>query len=131
MGKIDPLAKNKILVVDDDLDTVEILRVKLEAAGFTVIVARDGHECLARCEEIEPCLLIVDVMMPKMSGFKVVKLLKSDKRFETMPVIILTARAQDADRQMALSAGADAYITKPFDLDELLKKVKQLVKISV
>ncbi len=120
--------KKKILVVDDDLDTVEILRIKLEGAGFKIIVGRDGQECLDKCQSEEPNLIIVDVMMPKISGFKAVKLLKSDKRFENMPIILLTARTQEADRQMAEAIEADGYITKPFDPDGVLKQVKELLE---
>lgn len=118
----------KIMVVDDDLDTVEILKLKLEGAGFAVITARDGQECFNKCQETEPDLLIVDVMMPKLSGFKVAKMLKNDKRFENMPIIILTARAQETDRQMSAAVEASAYITKPFDPDEVLKTVRKLLK---
>ncbi len=120
--------KKHVLVCDDDLDTVEILRIKLENAGFGVIVARDGQECLEKFQQATPGLLIVDVMMPKFSGFKVVRLLKSDKRFAGIPMVILTARTQEADKQMSVSVEADAYITKPFNLDALLETVKKLIK---
>jgi|TARA_B100000315_G_scaffold255095_1_gene297564 CheY-like chemotaxis protein len=119
--------KKTIMVVDDDLDTVEIIRMKLEAAGFKVVTARDGYECVAKCQEIEPDLLIVDVMMPKISGFKVVKLLKSDEQLKDMPIIILTARVQKADRQLARDIQANGYITKPFSPEGILREVKQLL----
>jgi len=121
----------KILVVDDDLDTVEIIRLKLEAAGYKVVTARDGYECIAKCQEVEPDLLIIDIMMPKLSGFKVVKLLKSDKKLAVMPIIMLTARTQEADRQIARDIEADKYMTKPFDPDEVLKTVEQLLNKEV
>jgi len=120
--------KKKILVVDDDLDTVEILRIKLEAAGYEVITARDGNECIAKCQEIKPDLLIVDVMMPKMSGFKVAKLFKSDAELKAMPIIVLTARTQEVDRQLAIDIQIDRYITKPFSPDGILKMAKQLLE---
>ena len=123
--------KKTIMVVDDDLDTVEIIRMKLEAAGFKVVTARDGYECVAKCQEIEPDLLIVDVMMPKISGFKVVKLLKSDKKMAAIPIIILTARTQEADKQLARDIQANGYITKPFNPEGILSKVKQLVNKEV
>jgi len=124
---MDTTEKKKILVVDDDLDTVEILRIKLEAAGFDVIIARDGYECIAKCQESEPDLVIMDVMMPRMSGFKVAKLFKSDKKLENMPIIFLTARTQEADRKVAVDIQADEYVTKPFDPDAMLNFVKGIL----
>jgi DNA-binding response OmpR family regulator len=117
----------RILVADDDLDTVEILRIKLEGAGYEVVAARDGQECIGKCQETSPDLLILDVMMPKVSGFKVAKLFKSDATLEKMPIIILTARTQDSDRRLALEIEADEYITKPFDPDGVLNTVKRLL----
>lgn len=120
--------KKKILVVDDDLDTVEILRIKLEGAGYEVVTARDGEECISKCQAEEPDLLLIDVMMPKMSGFKVVKLLKGDKRFADKPMVILTARTQEADRKTVADVGANGYMTKPFDLTEVVRFVKKLME---
>jgi|TARA_B100002003_G_C13613835_1_gene315380 two-component system alkaline phosphatase synthesis response regulator PhoP len=116
------------MVVDDDLDTVEIIRIKLEAAGYKVVTARDGYECIDKCQKLEPDLLIIDVMMPKLSGFKVVKLLKSDKKLAIMPIMILTARTQEADRKIAIDIQANKYITKPFNPDDILQLIKQLLK---
>ena len=119
--------KKIIMVVDDDLDTVEIIRIKLEAAGYKVATARDGYECIDKCQKIEPDLLIIDIMMPRISGFKVVKLLKGDKKMAIMPIMILTARTQEADRKLARDIKANRYITKPFNPDNILETVKQLI----
>ena len=117
----------KILVIDDDLDTLNILRIKLEAHQYEVITGRDGQEALSLIREHRPDLIIMDVMMPKLSGFKATRLIKFDAKSKHIPLIILTARTQDADRTLGLEVGADIYVTKPFEPEELLKEVERLL----
>jgi len=116
-----------ILVVDDDLDHLNIVRLKLEAHPFKVITAKDGTEALRLIREHLPSLIILDVMIPKLSGFKVARLLKFDAKVKQIPLILLTARTQEVDRTLGLEVGADAYITKPFDPEFLMKEVKRLL----
>ena len=117
----------KILVIDDDLDTLNILRIKLEAHQYEVITGRDGQEALSLIREHRPDLIIMDVMMPKLSGFKATRLIKFDAKSKHIPLIILTARTQDADRTLGLEVGADVYVTKPLEPEELLKEVERLL----
>lgn len=121
---------HKILVVDDEEDIVMIVQARMETSGFNVITAQDGQEALQKAKEEGPDLIILDVMMPKMDGFKVCGLLKADQRYNNIPIIMLTARAQSENENILAEVGAEAYLTKPFDAEELLGKVNELLKIS-
>ena len=113
----------KILIVDDEQDIVESLKFVLEAADYTCYLAYNGEEGLRLAKEIMPDLIILDVMMPKINGFKVSRLLKFDSKYKNIPILMLTARSQEEDKLIGEETGADEYITKPFDLDAVLKKV--------
>ncbi len=117
----------KILVSDDNQDMRNILRMRLEVNGYEVVEARDGEEALERFKEESPDLLILDLMMPKISGFEVCRMLKFDKMNEEVPIIVLSALDQQTDREKAISSGADAYFIKPFDLELLLAKIVSLI----
>ena len=119
-----------ILVVDDDLDTLNILLMKFEAHGLKVVTARDGQQALRMAREQSPDLIILDVMMPKLSGFKVARLIKFDAKSRQIPLILLTARTQEADRSLGMEVGADLYVTKPFDPESVLKEVQRLLGIA-
>lgn len=119
-----------VLAVDDDLDTLNIVRLKLEAHQFKVMTARDGEQALRMTREHPPDLIILDIMLPKLSGFKVARLIKFDVKSKQIPLILLTARTQEADRALGTEVGADAYITKPFDPEYLLGEVYRLLGIS-
>ena len=119
--------KRRILIVDDEPSIVKILRKQLEVAGFDVAVAMDGADGLARIRETRPELVVLDVMLPKMNGHQVCAAVKQDPELRTTPVLMLTAKAQRQDQQEALSCGAEAYLTKPFQLEELLEKVRGLL----
>ena len=120
--------RQTIVVADDDADTLNIIKTKLESEGFTVVLARDGQEALQAVRKHKPALAILDVMMPRLNGFQVTRLLKFDKQFKTVPVILLTARAQQSDHDAGVQVRADQYITKPFDPNELLECVVNLVR---
>ena len=117
----------KILLVDDEQDIVETLKFVLEGEGYTCYCAYNGEDGLKLAKEIIPDLMILDVMMPKINGFKISRLLKFDAKYKDIPIIMLTARIQDSDRQIGEETGADVYITKPFDLDEVLSTVAKLI----
>lgn len=122
-----PSEMKTVVVVDDDLDNLNIIKIKLEANQMKVVTARDGDQALRMIREQAPDLIIMDVMMPKLSGFKATRLVKFDPKFKRTPLILLTARTQDADRSLGMEAGADAYLTKPFDPEQLLSEVKRLL----
>ncbi len=113
-----------ILVVDDDPDVARFIEVNLRAAGYEVHVASDGEEALDKAADLQPDLILLDVMMPKLDGFEVAQRLRRDARTSSCSIIMLTAKALSADKVLGLSSGADDYIIKPFDPVELLARVK-------
>jgi DNA-binding response OmpR family regulator len=118
----------KILIVDDEADLVETLSFRLEAAGYEVIKAFDGIEGLDKARSTSPDLIILDVMMPKMDGYHVCRMLKFDDRFKEIPIIMLTARGQEQDKHTGKEVHADCFITKPFESAELMAKIKELIE---
>ena len=118
----------KILIVDDEEDIVESLRFVLEKEGYTCYCANNGDDGLKCAKEIIPDLILLDIMMPKMNGYKISRLLKFDNKYKNIPIIMLTARSQDADKLIGEETGADEYITKPFELDFVIEKVNQYLK---
>ena len=114
----------KVLIVDDELDIVESLKFVLEGAGFECHCAYNGEEGLNLAKEISPDLIILDVMMPKINGFKICRLLKYDNKYKNIPILMVTARSQNEDKLIGEETGVDEYITKPFELDEIVKKVE-------
>lgn|SRR3989338_2994199 len=120
--------KKKILLVDDERDMVYAVKMQLEADGFRVLTAPDGQEGLDKARKEKPDLIILDLMLPKIDGYKVCRMLKFDEKYKGIPVIIYTARAQEADEKLGYEVGADAYLTKPFDPKKLLAKINELLK---
>ncbi|MFH0738809.1 MAG: response regulator [Candidatus Omnitrophota bacterium] len=121
-------SNKKILVVDDELDILEVVAKRLISSGYEIITASDGQEAFDKARKENPDLIILDLMLPKMDGYKVCGLLKRDARYANIPVILFTARAQGDDMKMGQEVGADAYITKPFESQVLLGKIKELLK---
>jgi DNA-binding response OmpR family regulator len=117
----------KILVVDDEQDVVKILKVRLEAAGYAVIAAYDGQEGLDMAHNEKPDLIVLDLMLPKLNGYQVCRMLKFDSAYQAVPIIMLTARASEEDQKLSQEAGADAYMTKPFEPEQLLAKIRELL----
>ena len=119
-----------ILIADDEPNQLELMAFNLESAGFSTIRAQNGKEVLKLVEEKNPDLIILDWMMPNMSGIDVCRALRS--RFETklLPIIILSARSEEGDKLMGLDTGADDYISKPFSPKELISRVKALLRRS-
>jgi DNA-binding response OmpR family regulator len=116
-------SKKLVVIADDDVDTLNIVKVKLEAHGLRVVTVRDGQAALATVRQHRPWLVILDVMMPRLNGFQVARMIKFDKRLKPTPVLLLTARTQQADKDLGRQVGADEYITKPFDPQQLLERV--------
>ena len=117
----------KVLVIDDDPVIVKLLRVNFEIEGFEVMVAGDGPEGLQIAATGRPDVILSDIMMPRMDGLEVVSKLKSGAATKHIPVILLSAKAQNAEVQLGLDAGADDYVTKPFDPFELIDRVNAVL----
>ncbi len=118
----------RILVVEDEADLVKAIQIRLEQAGYETLVAYNGQEALEKTRKEKPDLIILDLMLPKIDGYKVCGLLKADTRYNKIPIVMLTARAQESDEKLGLELGADAYITKPFQHEVVLAKIKELLK---
>ena len=115
----------KILIVDDEIDIVETLSFMLKAKGFECVCAYDGEEGLNLAKAINPDLVILDVMMPKINGYKICRLLKFDNKYKNIPIIMITARSQDEDKIIGEETGADEYVTKPFEFADVLEKINK------
>jgi DNA-binding response OmpR family regulator len=122
------MSQAKILVVDDEADLVETIRFSLELEGYNVLVASNGEEGLNIARQEKPDLILLDLMLPKLDGYKVCRLLKFDERYKYIPILMLTARTQEKDKILGKETGANEYITKPFEMDELMAKIKSYLK---
>jgi DNA-binding response OmpR family regulator len=122
--------KKRILVVDDEKEMVFAIKMALESNGFAVLDAYDGQTALDIARAESPDLIILDIMLPKLDGYKVCRILKFDKKYKKTPIILFTARLQKNDETTGYEVGADAYMTKPFEAQNLLKKIKELLKIE-
>lgn len=118
----------KILTVDDEKHIVRLIQVNLERQGYEVVTAHDGREALEKVESERPDLVILDVMMPYMDGFEVLQNMKRNPGTRDIPVIMLTAKAQDADVFKGWQSGVDCYLTKPFNPMELISFVQRIFK---
>jgi DNA-binding response OmpR family regulator len=116
-----------VLAADDDDDILELVAFRLEHAGYRVLQARDGAEALELSRRSSPDLAILDVMLPKIDGFELTRRLRQDESTSRMPIILLTARTQEADVQRGFDAGADDYIRKPFSPQELRARVQAIL----
>jgi len=119
-----------VLVVDDEVNIVTSLEYVMKAAGFDVATAYDGEEALAKVAEIVPDLVILDVMMPKLDGFEVCEKIRANPLWESVIIVMLTARGRDSEREKGLSLGANDYLTKPFSTHDILKRVKELLSTN-
>ena len=120
--------KKKILIVDDEPLMVEMVMMRLEANGFEVVSAGDGQEALEKVRKDKPDLIILDLMLPKIDGYKVCRMLKFDEKYKKIPIILFSARAQQGDMTLGKEVGADAYLIKPFEAEVLLAKINELLK---
>ncbi len=116
-----------ILAADDDEDILQLIVFRLERSGYMVLQAHDGEEALALALENRPDLAVLDVQMPKIDGFELTRRLRAEPVTSRMPIILLTARVQDADVQEGFDAGADDYLRKPFSPQELRARVQAIL----
>ena len=121
MGKRETPAR--ILVVDDEKNILDIIRFNLEVEGYEVFTALEGEEALRLAQEIKPDLILCDIMMPEMDGLEVCRRLKADGRTNQVPVVMLSAKTQPQDKVASIEAGADDFITKPFDFSDLVARI--------
>ena len=119
---------NEILLADDEPNQIELMKFNLEKSGFLVKSAYNGEQALDMIYEKKPNVLIADWMMPKMSGIELCKILRSNKDTKLLPIIMLSARSEEADKSLGLDTGADDYISKPFSPMELVSRVKALIR---
>jgi len=123
------MKKGKILIADDDLDLLSLIDWNLNRLGYRTMAAVDGLEAMKRIGESKPDLLILDLMMPEVDGLKLCRWVKSNKdgMISSLHVIILSALSGPADKALALSVGADAYLTKPFDMIDLVLRIEAML----
>lgn len=114
--------------MEDEKDILITLQNLLQSEGYNVITATDGIEALNKVKFDTPDLMVLDLMLPKLDGYKVCRFLKFDERFNKIPIIIITALAQESDREKGEEVGADFYITKPFDFKVLTEKIEELLR---
>jgi len=123
------LPTSKILIVEDEPDVVDLLTLQLrKAGGFFVITAADGADGLKKARAESPALIVLDLMLPRISGLEVCKLLKTDSATRHIPIIMLTAKAEEVDRIVGLEFGADDYVTKPFSPREIILRIKAILR---
>ena len=119
---------DRILVVEDEKDLAHVLEYNLRQAGFDPLIACDGAAGLRMARDVKPALVLLDVMLPDLSGIEVCKKLKADAATSSMPVVMLTARGEESDRVKGLEAGADDYVTKPFSVREVMLRVRAVLR---
>lgn len=122
--------RSKILIVDDEIDTLLPLKISLHVEDYTVIEALNGYEAIDKAKTEIPDLILLDIMMPEMDGYEVCARLKKDARTKNIPIIMLTARDAVRDKVKGLDIGADDYVTKPFNLNELKARIKTVLRRS-
>ncbi|MFW6007238.1 MAG: response regulator [Halanaerobiales bacterium] len=119
---------SKILIVDDAKNIVMVLKKCLENSGYETEVAKDGIIALQKAQEVDPDLILLDILLPKMNGFLVYEALKDDPKTENIPVVFISAKAEEKDFNKAMSLGAEEYLVKPIKPDELIKTVEKVLK---
>ncbi len=118
----------RVLLIEDDRDIVELVRYNLEREGFQVAAANDGATGLVQLRKTPPDMLLLDLMLPKLSGLEICRDIRRDQALNRLPILMLTARGEEADRVVGLEMGADDYVTKPFSPRELVARVKALLR---
>jgi DNA-binding response OmpR family regulator len=123
------VSASRVLVADDERDMLELVAFRLERSGYEIVRANDGEEALRFALEQRPDLAVLDVMMPKLNGYDVTREIRRHEQTRTMPVILLTARAQEADVTRGFEAGADDYLKKPFSPQEVGARVQAILDL--
>ncbi len=124
------MEKRKVLVVEDTPELVYQFKIRLAAAGYEVHTANDGSKGLEMARSICPDLILLDLMLPEVDGYRICRFIKFDKEYEHIPIIIVTARSLESDTELAMEAGADAYYVKPVNWPELLIKMSELISAN-
>lgn len=119
--------RRRVLVIDDEPSILKMVGKRLQMAGYDVMIAQDGEEGLAKARAGNPDIILLDLMLPRKNGFEVCALLKGDPAHRHVPVVIFTARGDEADERLCREVGADAYITKPKGTDALLEQIETLL----
>jgi DNA-binding response OmpR family regulator len=120
----------RILLVDDEENLVRLIEARLRHAGYDVLIARDGAAGLEMARTQQPAVIILDLMLPKLNGYEVCTMLKQDTRYQNIPIMLLTAKGMERDKQLGLECGADAYVQKPFKPQEFLEQVRRLTNAA-
>ena len=118
---------SKVLIVDDEEDIVMVLRKRLETKGFEVDFAHESQKGLEKAKQWQPDLIILDVMMPIMNGYQLCRAIKADPKTQSIPVLLCTAKGEESDKFWGKECGASDHIVKPFDNEDLLRKIKDLI----
>ena len=121
---------HRVLVVDDESDVTELLQYRLEQEGYRVATLNDPLACIAKVREFEPDLMLLDIMMPELSGIQLCRIIRADPSIKDIPIIFLSARGEVEDRIKGLEAGAEDYISKPFNTNELLLRTSKMLRRS-
>lgn len=126
---MDAVSSRTVLIIEDEKDVVDLLTLNLrKAGGFIIITASDGAAGLTKARAEKPDFVVLDLMLPKMSGLEICKILKSDQATRHIPILMLTARAEEIDRIVGLEFGADDYVTKPFSPREVILRIKAILR---
>src|SRR6266478_2208474 len=125
---MEAVSGNTVLIIEDERDVVDLLALNLRKAGFTTSTAPDGAAGLEKARREKPALIILDLMLPKMPGLEVCKILKSDPGTRQVPIMMLTAKAEEIDRIVGLEFGADDYVTKPFSPREVVLRIRAILR---
>ena len=115
------------MIIDDYLQILQMTEMSLRSAGYEVLTASDGKEGLQRAQDHSPDLIVLDIMLPGLDGYNLARMLKFDLRYKSIPIIALSGRNKDIDKELGAQVGVDAYITKPFDMDLLIDKIKEIL----
>ena len=121
------MTKQKILIIDDEPDMVYAVQMRLETSGYQVVTALDGNEGLEKARKENPDLIILDVMLPNLDGYKISRMLKFDEKYKNIPIIMFTARGQRDDIKLGYEVGVDVYLVKPFEWKVLLEEINRLL----
>jgi twitching motility two-component system response regulator PilH len=125
----DSMPREKVLVVDDSPTEMRLVTAPLQSRGYTVLTASDGEEAIEKASRERPKLIVLDIVMPKKNGFQVCRQLKTAPDTKDIKILMLSSKSQDSDRAWGLRQGADGYLTKPFNDEELLASVGQLLAV--
>lgn len=117
----------KILIIDDEPGLLKALTVRLESEGYEIDTAKDGFEGLNKARATGPDLIVLDLMLPKINGFKVARMLKFDDNYKNIPIIMLSARSEDADKELGKETGGDVYMEKPYNEEDFIEAVGKLI----